>query len=99
MRYAGKYENVGTDAEIALLKFERKKRLLTAKAAGDDVSEDGLPSSVKDKFDQLIEAVTPAEKPKRDFKAKVEEYLGYASGKVGARFSPIRWRSGAITKP
>jgi integrase/recombinase XerD len=81
LRYAGKYENVGADAEVAVLKFERKKRLLEAKAAGVEVVEDGLPSSVKDKFDQLIEAVTPAEKLKRDFKQKLEEYLGYASGK------------------
>ncbi|MGI9070508.1 MAG: tyrosine-type recombinase/integrase [Bryobacteraceae bacterium] len=75
LRYGRKYENVGTDAEAALCAFERKKKTLEAKAAGVEVVENGVPSSVKNKLDEVLEAVKPTEKPKRNFKAKVDEYI------------------------
>lgn len=75
LRYGGKYENVGTDAEAALCAFERKRKTLEAKAVGIEVLEDALPTSFSNKLDEVLEAVKPTEKPKRNFKEKVDEYI------------------------
>lgn len=90
LRYDGQYFNIGTDPEAALCQLERKQKTLAAKAAGVEVVEDGVPVSVKDKLDEVLQAMKPAEKSKRSFKEKKEEYLRYASGKAKRTYHAYR---------
>lgn len=75
LRIGRNFRPLGRDPETALIAFEREKKVVAAKAAGIEVLEEGLPSTMNTKLDELIEAVKPVEKPKREFKPNMDKYL------------------------